>query len=91
MSATNDSIQTLLKQRRELRQCLQELRMEIKALNDRAQSISSDGIGPEKKEKTVEAVAALAPVKEKPVETNEQPSGSSPLLAPVTSSPANPD
>ncbi len=39
MSTTNDSVQTLLKQRRELRQCLQELREEISDLNKRAQSM----------------------------------------------------
>ncbi len=39
MSTTNDSVQTLLKQRRELRQCLQELREEISDLNKKAQSL----------------------------------------------------
>ncbi|WP_169544951.1 hypothetical protein [Sneathiella aquimaris] len=40
MSVTNDSIQTLLKQRRELRECLKELRVEISNLNGKAQTLS---------------------------------------------------
>ncbi|MEP4190743.1 MAG: hypothetical protein ABJN51_06680, partial [Sneathiella sp.] len=91
MSATNDSIQTLLKQRRELRQCLQELRAEIATLNDRAQSVSPDGAGPEKKNKAADTVAVLAPVSEKPTEAAEHSSRNSPLLPPATSPPVNPD
>jgi len=39
MSVTRDSIQTLLKQRRELRDCLRELRQEISALKDKADTM----------------------------------------------------
>ncbi|MBL4907029.1 MAG: hypothetical protein JKX94_06215 [Sneathiella sp.] len=45
MSASNDSIQTLLKQRRELRGYLQELRGEINKLNSRADEIVKDKVG----------------------------------------------
>lgn len=42
MSSSKDSIQTLLKQRRDLRACLQELRSEISALNFKAGKIVTD-------------------------------------------------
>lgn len=45
MSATSDSIQTLLKQRRELRQCLKELRDEISDLNSKAENMAEQNIG----------------------------------------------
>ncbi|MCG8491901.1 MAG: hypothetical protein MI743_09830 [Sneathiellales bacterium] len=45
MSATSDSIQTLLKQRRELRHCLKELQDEISDLNDKASSMAEQNIG----------------------------------------------
>lgn len=57
MSVSTDSIQTLLKQRRELRGYLKELRDEISALNKRADKITAQDEGEAINEQHVIAVA----------------------------------
>ncbi|MBL4667571.1 MAG: hypothetical protein JKY04_09345, partial [Sneathiella sp.] len=42
---TNDSIQTLLKQRRELRECLQELRNEVTAMHQNTNKMVENVLG----------------------------------------------
>ncbi len=44
MTVNSDSIQTLLKQRRQLRDCLKELKTEISQLNDKASHISEEHV-----------------------------------------------
>lgn len=69
MSATSDSIQTLLKQRRELRQCLIELRDEIADLNNKAETMSAKNTG--KKQQTLIADPSSRQVRSQPAISEE--------------------
>ncbi|MEH6477231.1 MAG: hypothetical protein V7727_16180 [Sneathiella sp.] len=55
---TSDSIQTLLKQRRELRDCLQELRKEVAGMHQNTEKMIGDALG---ENQTVPAVKTAAP------------------------------
>jgi len=79
MSVTSDSIQTLLKQRRELRQCLIELRDEIADLNNKAETMSAKNTG--KKQQTLIADPSSGQIRSQPVITEEGQTQTSPVGA----------